>query len=254
MKRELQGRVAIVTGGAQGIGRAICTTLARQGARLVINYRTSEREARRLARDLGKFSEAAALRGDVSDPGDVQRMVSAARREFGRVDILVNNASYSSPASWKASLEDLSLAEWERTLQVDLKGTLLCSKAVAPFMRRQRRGKIVNFTASSALWGDPETLLYAAAKMGIVGLTRAMARSLAPHIQVNAVAPGSVRTRWVEEWRLTRRDLDSILRSTPAGRIGEPEEVAEVVLFLASDRSDFVTGQTWIVDGGVTTI
>lgn len=251
MDGDLRGQVALVTGGSRGIGRAVCAALAGDGARVAVNFRTSEREARDLVRRLGP--RAGAFRADVASPREVEAMVSAVRRKWGRIDILVNAASYSSPRGWKVRLEEMDPAEVERTLQVDLMGTFHCCRAVAPLMRRQRRGKIVNFASAAAIGGDPTTLLYAGAKMGIVGLTRALARELAPRIQVNAVAPGSIRTGWLEGWGLSARDLAGLRAEVPLGRIGEPEEVAEVVRFLAGPRSDFITGQTWIVDGGVVT-
>lgn len=241
-----------MTGGSRGIGRAVSLALAREGARVAVNYRSSEQEARALVRRLRAHGPAKAVRADVSSPREVEAMVEAVRRKFGRIDILVNAASYSSPRGWKVRLEDLDVGEFMRTIEVDLKGTLLCCRAVAPLMRKQRRGKIVNFASAAAIAGDPTTLLYAGAKMGIVGLTRALAREMAPHVRVNAVAPGSIRTGWLEGWRLTARDRKELLGEIPLRRIGEPEEVAEVVRFLASPRSDFITGQTWVVDGGVT--
>ncbi len=252
MVQDLRGRVALVTGGSRGIGRAVCEALVRDGARVAVNYRTSEREARALVRRLGP--RVGAFRADVSSRREAEAMVSAVQRKWGRLDILVNAASYSSPRGWKARLEDLDPGEFMRTLEVDLMGTLLCCRAVAPFMRRRNYGKIVNFASAAAIAGDPTTLLYAGAKMGIVGLTRALARELAPAIRVNAVAPGSIRTGWLEEWKLTARDRAGLLREIPLRRIGSPEEVADVVRFLAGPRSDFVTGQTWVVDGGVTAL
>lgn len=252
MVQDLRERVALVTGGSRGIGRAVCLALARDGALVAVNYRSSEREARALARRLRAHSPADAFRADVSSPRAVAAMVEAVRRRFGRIDILVNAASHSSPRGWKARLEDLDPGEFMRTVEVDLLGTLLCCQAVAPLMRRQKYGKIVNFASAAAIAGDPTTLLYAGAKMGVVGLTRPLARELAPSIRVNAVAPGSIRTGWLKEWKLTARDRAGLLEETPLRRIGEPEEVAEVVRFLAGPRSDFITGQTWVVDGGMT--
>lgn len=251
MAGDLHGKVALVTGGSRGIGRAVCLALARDGARVAVNYRVSGKEARSLVPLLRAHAPAGAFRADVSLPREVEAMVGAVRRRFGRIDILVNVASYSSPRGWKVRLEDMDAREFMRTLEVDLLGTFLCCRAVAPLLRR-RGGKIVNFASAAAIAGDPTTLLYAGAKTGIVGLTRALARELAPRIQVNAVAPGSIRTGWLREWKLGARDRAGLLREIPLRRIGEPGEVAEVVRFLCGPGSDFVTGQTWAVDGGVT--
>jgi 3-oxoacyl-[acyl-carrier protein] reductase len=250
MAGDLRGRVALVTGGYRGIGRAVCLALAREGARVAVNHRASPREARTLVSRLRARAPAGAFRADVSSPRAVEAMVRDVRRRFGRIDILVNAASYSSLRGWKVPLEEMDPGEVRRTLEVDLLGTFLCCRAVAPLMRRQRGGSIVNFASAAAIAGDPTTLLYAGAKMGVVGLTRALARDLAPRVRVNAVAPGSIRTGWLDGWGLTARERKELLGEIPLGRIGEPEEVAEVVRFLAGPRADFITGQTWIVDGG----
>jgi 3-oxoacyl-[acyl-carrier protein] reductase len=251
MTQELEGKVAVVTGGARGIGRAICRALGQAGAAVVVNYFSSEAHARELVKELTGFTKAMALRADVSNPTEVEHLYRATIETFGRVDILVNNASYSSKTSWRVSLDGLSVEEWERTIAVDLKGTLLCCKVFGPAMVRQGGGKIINFSSSAALQGDASTMLYGAAKVGIVGLTTALARLLAPRVRVNAIAPGSVRTDWITDWGLQEGDLQEILTEIPLHRMAEPEEIAQAVLFLASAGGDYITGQTLVVNGGV---
>lgn len=253
MARELAGRVAVVTGGASGIGRAVCLALGRAGAAVMVNYYRSQQAAASLVEELDRYTRAQAIQADVADPSRVRALCEATIAEFGRVDILVNNASYSSRSSWKVPLEEIDVGEWERTIQVDVRGTFLCSKVFGPVMVRQGDGRIINFSSGAALGGDPTTALYGAAKTAIVGLTTALARLLAPAVRVNAVAPGSVRTAWIEDWGVSGEDQAALLEEIPLRRVAEPEEIAEVVLFLASDRSRFVTGQTLIADGGVYT-
>lgn len=251
MLQELEGKVAVVTGGARGIGRAVCRALGRAGAAVVVNYFSSEGRAKELVEELRQFTRAMAVRADVSNLSEVERLYRATIETFGRADILVNNASYSSKKSWRVSLEGLSVEEWEQAIAVDLKGTLLCCKVFGPAMVKQGGGKIINFSSSAALQGDTSTMLYGAAKVGIVGLTTALARLLAPQVRVNAIAPGSVRTDWITGWGLQEADLQEILTEIPLRRMAEPEEIAQAVLFLASSGGDFITGQTLVVDGGV---
>lgn len=249
MSQELAGRVALVTGGAQGIGREICLSLAQRGATVVVNYLTSEEAARTLVQSLAGLSFA--HRADVSDARQVQEMVSLAVSKLGKIDYLINNASFASPKLWKVSLETLDMEEWRNTVEVDLTGTLLCCKAVVPIMRREGYGKIVNFSSSASLQGDPDTLAYNPAKTAVVGLTKTLARMLAPEIRVNAIAPGSIEGGWVENWALTQADVDETLASILVRRFGAPREVAEAVAFLICETGDFITGQVWAIDGGV---
>src|SRR5262249_30258696 len=153
------------------------------------------------------------------------------RAQFGHLDVLVNNASYSSTVGWEVSPENLDWNEWQKTIDVDLKGTMLCSHEAYRLMKPQKSGKIINFSSSAALSGDVPTYLYTAAKAAIVGITRTLARAFAPEVQVNCIAPGSIATDWIEKWKLTTHDLEVIVNGTPLRRIGTPQEVAALVAF-----------------------
>lgn len=245
---KLSGKVAIVTGASRGIGRAIAKRFAEEGAKVVINYNASSKEAETLQREItGSGGVSMTFKGDVSSSGEVKAMVEATVAKFGRVDILVNNAGVIFRKKILESTEE----EWDRTMDVNLKSVYLCSREVAPIMLRQKRGKIVNISSISGL-NAPSSALevpdYTASKAGVIGLTRALALNLAPFVNVNVVCPGAMDTDMLgkmgEEARASR------VAETPLKRFGRPEEVAQAVLFLASDESDFVTGEALVVSGG----
>ena len=228
----MKGKVALVTGGTRGIGAAIAEAFRRAGATVVVNGRSAKGPG--------------AVRGDVSR--DAERIVAAVVARHGRLDVLVNNAGVSDPKAWAAGLDAVTPAMWERVLRTDLWGTFACSRAAARAMRKG--GKIVNVASIPALVGDRDGLVYSVAKAGVLGLTKSLAVSLAPRVQVNAMAFGSIETGWVE-W-LSPRERLACERAIPLGRFGRPEEAAELALFLA--RSDWVTGQTYVLDGGETRV
>jgi 3-oxoacyl-[acyl-carrier protein] reductase len=249
---RFRGRTAIVTGASRGIGRAIAFALASEGAAVVVNYARNADAAREIVHAIADAGgRAVACRADVSRPDAGRRLVDCALRRFGRLDVLVNNAGHSARRSWQLDLESLDERDWDRVMAVDVKGAMLCSKAAAPAMRKAGGGSIVNLSSSAALQGDETLLLYSAAKAGLAGWTRSLACALAPAIRVNAVAPGSIATDWIRDWKLSRKDLNAIRRSTPLRRIGTPEDIAHAVLYLASDDARYVTGQVLVVDGGV---
>jgi NAD(P)-dependent dehydrogenase (short-subunit alcohol dehydrogenase family) len=240
--RPLQNQVALVTGAGRRIGRAIALTLAGAGANVIVNYNRSGAGARSTARELEEQGvQALAVQADVSQPEQVRAMFRVAGRWFGRLDILVNNAGIFFPGSW----EKLSERDWDRILGTNLKGTFFCAQAAARIMRRQKRGRIINISSLGGLQAWPEYMHYCASKAGVISLTRSLAKALAPDIQVNSVAPGTIM------FPGERRDaqLEGIIRSTPLKKAGRPEDIAEMVLFLAM-RSDFITGQVFVVDGG----
>ncbi len=246
---NLKGKVAIVTGSSRGIGRFTAMELAHAGADIVINYRASQEEAERVAEEVrAAGSKALVVKADVSIREEVEIMVNRTLQEFGAVHILVNNAGYASGKLWSTRFEDITDELWRGPIETDLKGTFLCSQAVATIMKQQKEGKIVNVASTPAIAGDPYGLVYAVAKAGILGMTKALAWSLAPHIQVNAVALGSILTGWVD-W-LSDEEIRAFVNETALKRFGKPEEVARVIAFLASRGSDYMTGQTLIVDGG----
>lgn len=245
---KLRGKVAIVTGASRGIGRAISKKFAEEGAKVVINYNSSEKEAEELQREITQSGgESITFKGDVSNSKDVGRMVDATMAKFGRVDILVNNAGIIFRKKILESVEE----EWDRTIDVNLKSVYLCSKAVAPIMIRQKKGKIVNISSISGLYGPPTALEipdYAASKAGVVGLTKALAVNLSPVINVNVVCPGATETDMLGG--MSAEGRTARLAETPLKRFGRPDEIASAVLFLSSDDSDFVTGETLVVSGG----
>jgi glucose 1-dehydrogenase len=247
---ELDGKVAIVTGAAQGIGAAIATCFAQEGASVVIDYVGSADEADALVRQLsGEGHRAIAVQADVSKRDAVTAMVERTVREFGCIDVLVNNAGITAGADFL----EMTDAEWDLVLNVDLKGTFLCSQACARAMKDQGGGgAIVNISSVHEDVPFPGFAQYCAAKGGMRMLMRALSLELAPYkIRVNNIAPGAIGTP-----RNIARLVDPvkqqlITRVIPAARVGTPEEVAQVALFLASDRASYVTGSTYYVDGGL---
>lgn len=245
---RLKGKVAVITGSAKGIGRATALEFAKEGASVVVNYAKSETAAEETAKEIG--SRSIVVKADVSKKEDVETLMKVTVKKFGRLDILVNNAGHSSDKAWLAELNDIDDALWYSALDIDLKGTFLCSRAASKIMLKQGSGKIVNVASIPALVGDERGLVYTVAKAGILGLTKALARMFAPKIQVNAMVLGSIKTGWID-W-LDKKELTEIMSAIPLKRLGKPEDVAKLAAFLASNDSDFITGQTIIIDGGET--
>jgi len=244
---RLKGKIAVVTGAGRGIGRATARLFAQEGAKVVINYSRSEKEATSLAEEIRKNGgEALLVKGDVSKADEVKKMVEKTIEKFGRIDILVNNAGILVPATFLDSTEEM----WDKTMSINLKGTYLCCKEVAPIMLKQKRGKIVNMASvcglaqRTALGNTP----YVSSKAGVIGLTRSLAVNLGPNINVNAISPGVIETDMVTffspEWK------NKIVEETLMKRTGKPEEIANAALFLASEESDFITGEVLTVGGG----
>jgi|SRR5579871_694945 len=250
---RLDDRVIIVTGGAQGIGRAYCERLAEEGASLVVADIDGDRAEATAAHLRTLESEAIAVRTDVADPAACEHMARATLERFGRIDGLVNNAAmYQRPAVSRAPFEEIPLEEWDQVMAVNLRGTFLCSRAVVPHMKERRSGKIVNVSSGTVFSGTPWFAHYVTTKAGVIGLTRVLARELGEyHINVNAVAPGLTLSLedGIDEahmqYQQTRAD------SRALGRIETPQDLVGVVAFLCSSDSDFMTGQTIVVDGGL---
>ena len=245
--KELEGKVAIVTGASRGIGRAIAERFAAEGAKVVVNYVSNEAEAGKVVDGIKQGgAEAIAVRGDVSKSADVKHLVGSAVKEFGHVDILVNNAGVmvTKPAL-EASEED-----WDRTIDVNLKGAYLCSKEVAPLMMKQQGGRIINMSSNSGLY-HPSAMRfteYVVSKAGMNGLTKALALAWGPHITVNAICPGWIKTDMIAD---TDPEVETrILGETALGRWGTPDEIAGAAVFLASRDANFITGELLIVAGG----
>jgi len=240
--RALKNQVALVTGAGRRIGRAIALTLARAGADVVVNFNQSQACAKTTAREIAALGgRVLAIRADVSFPQQVQAMFRTVEKKFGRLDILVNNAGIFFPARW----DRLAEKDWDRILGTNLKGAFFCAQAAARIMQRQKSGRIINISSLGGLQAWPEYIHYCASKAGVISLTRSLAKALAPHIQVNSVAPGTILFPGEKRDASLRR----IIRSTPLQKAGRPKDIAEMVLFLAT-QGDFITGQVFVVDGG----
>jgi len=244
----LTGKIALVTGGGTGIGRAIALALAAQGAAVAVVYRTSEAAAEDVVSQIiAGGGRAAALQGNVTQSEQVDSLVGRVLAEWGALDILVNNAGLTRDCL----LLRMSEADWDTVLDTNLKGAFLMTRAALKPMLKQKRGKIVNITSVIGLIASPGQANYAAAKAGLIGFTRTVAKEVASrHIQVNAIAPGFVETAMTEAMSAERKD--DLRRQIPAGRFGRAEEIAGLVTFLSGPASDYITGQTLVVDGGLT--
>jgi len=248
MRMQLNGRTAIVTGAAQGIGAAVAAAFTESGARVCVVDLTLERAETLAARLRAAGAEAIGMGCDVSRRDQVDAMVAATHRHFGRIDILINNAGVTRPAM----LHKMTEAQWDEVMAVHLKGSFNCLQAVVPGMMERRYGRIVNVTSTAGLLGTIGQINYSAAKAGIIGLTMSAAKELAKYsIVVNAIAPGAA-TPMTETIRTDARFKEKYLERIPLGRWAEPEEIAPVFVFLASDAASYVTGQVLAADGGLT--
>ena len=243
---SLEGKTALVTGAATGIGRAIAVALAAAGARIAVNHLGRAAEARQVVKEMAAAGASAIeVEADVTKAGKVERMIAKVRDALGPIDILVNNAGVILEKPFLESTEE----DWDFVLDTDLKGVYLCSRAVLPAMVEQGSGVVINIASELGFLGRERYALYCAAKAGVIGMTRAMAREFAPAIRVNAIAPGPINTPMLSIDNMSAEMLERE-RAVPAGRVGEPSEIAGTALFLASDLASFYYGQVLSPNGG----
>lgn len=244
---HLDGKVTIVTGASRGIGRSIAIELAKLGAKVVINYAGNQlaaEEVKNLIVSAG--GQAIVIKADVSDIEAVDAMVKETIDIFGKIDILVNNAGITRDNLLMRMKEE----DWDAVMNINLKGVFVCSKAISRIMMKQRAGRIINMTSVVGLMGNAGQANYAAAKAGVIGFTKSMAKELASRgITVNAIAPGFISTDMTAV--LSEQVKNDLAEKIPVGRLGSPEDVAAAVAFLASDSANYITGQTLNVDGGM---
>jgi 3-oxoacyl-[acyl-carrier protein] reductase len=247
MQLNLKGKVAIVTGGSRGIGRAIATTLAAAGATVVVNYKGNQSAADEVVRAIeAAEGQSLAIQADISKPDQVERLFKTTLDRYGKIDILVNNAGITRDTLLLRMKEE----DFDAVLDTNLRGVYLCTKAALRPMTKARGGRIVNITSVVGLMGNAGQSNYAAAKAGIIGFTKSTAREMASrNITINAVAPGYVETELTGV--LSDQIRTAILENIPLGRLGTPQDIANVVCFLASDQAAYITGQTLTVDGGM---
>lgn len=245
--RKLEGKVAVVTGASRGIGRAIALKLAEEGAKVIVNYSGSQAKAEEVVAMIQENGgEAIAVQASVSQTEEVTALMDAAVKTYGSLDILVNNAGITRDNLIMRMKED----EWDDVLNTNLKGVFLCTKAVTRQMMKQRAGRIINISSIVGVAGNAGQANYVAAKAGVIGLTKTTAKELASrNILVNAIAPGFIETEMTEQ--LPEDIKQGMLTQIPLAKLGQPEDIAKAVAFLASEDANYMTGQTLHIDGGM---
>ena len=243
----LAGKTAVITGASRGIGRAIAIKLASLGANIVLNYRSNIKSVQEVIDVIEAIgSKAVAVQGDVSSFSDSEKIVKAAVENFGAIDILVNNAGITKDGLLMRMKEE----DFDKVIDVNLKGTFNCIRHASSFMVKQRSGKIINMSSVVGVAGNAGQINYSASKAGVIGITKSAARELASRgITVNAVAPGFIQTDMTDV--LSEKVKDELIQGIPLKRFGMPEDIAELVAFLASDSGSYITGQVINVDGGM---
>jgi 3-oxoacyl-[acyl-carrier protein] reductase len=248
-KMRLKDKVTIITGAGQGIGAAYAYRLAEEGAKVAI-AEMNEEKAQKVANDINvKGYEAFAIKTDVSKEESTIDLARRVREKYGSIDVLINNAAVFSTIRLK-QIEDISIEEWDQLMGVNLRGVFLCSKAVIPHMKAQMRGKIINISSATVFMGKPYYIHYVTSKAGVIGFSRALARELGDwNITVNCITPGYTKTEIPRETTTSEQEK-AIISHQCIKRVGVPKDLLGIVVFLASDESDFMSGQTVNVDGG----
>ncbi|MDO4925389.1 MAG: 3-oxoacyl-[acyl-carrier-protein] reductase [Turicibacter sp.] len=243
----LQGKCAVITGASRGIGREIALQFAKEGANIVLNYRSSEEEALELKKELDKLgSNILIIKADISNFDEAENLIKEAKNTFGKVDILVNNAGITKDTLLIRMKEE----DFDKVIEVNLKGAFNCLRAVSPIMIRQKEGKIINMSSVVGVVGNAGQVNYSASKAGVIGMTKSLAREIgSKNINVNAIAPGFIDTDMTKV--LSEDQKKNIISSVPLKRLGQVEDIANLAVFLASDKSNYITGQVIHVDGGM---
>ena len=243
----LENQVVLVTGGSRGIGKSVALACAREGARVIINYAGNVKAAEETVKEISDLGQKClAVQADVSKLADVERLIEEATAEFGKIDVLVNNAGITRDGLLMRMKEE----DWDAVIETNLKGVFLCTKAVIRGMMKQRTGRIINMTSVVGVMGNAGQANYAAAKAGVIGFTKSTAKELASRgITVNAIAPGFIHSDMTAI--LPESVKEEMVKAIPIGRMGEADEVADTVLFLASNSARYITGQVIHVDGGM---
>jgi 3-oxoacyl-[acyl-carrier protein] reductase len=246
---RLESKVAVVTGGGRGIGRAICLAYAKEGADVVVNYASKDLPAQEVVEMIKKIGrKAVAVKGNVAIKTDAEKIIQTAIDNFGKIDILVNNAGVSKPNMLYKMTEE----QWNEVVDIHLKGPFLCIQAASKYMMEKKYGKIINVTSAAGVGGTKGQINYSSAKGGIIALTKSAARELASYgVTVNVISPGYVSTDMTEKIRTDPKLKEIYAGRILLGRFAEPEEVAPTFVFLASDESNYITGQLFCVDGGL---
>lgn len=241
---KLKDKVVLITGSSKGIGKATALLFAREGAKVIINYSKSEKEANEVLKEIGKISDSIVFKCDVSNESEVKKMFEKIIKKFGKLDILVNNAGvYIDGDEWNGSAEI-----WVETLKQNLISAMNTSKYASEIFQKQKSGVIVNIASRYSVSGKYDSLAYSASKAGIVNITQAYSKLLSPFGRANAISPGATKSGY---WlRAPKEEVETNIASSPLKRLIEPEEIAKIALFLASDDSKAITGQNFLADGG----
>lgn len=241
----MEKRIALVTGASRGIGKSIAIDLAKNNYIVLINYYSNDEEAKEVLDDVNSYSEGYLFKADVSNIREVNNMYEKIKEKYNKLDVLINNAgAIIRPGGWK----EISEEDWQRTIDINLKGVFNCIKTFAGLLEESKNGRIINLTSTVGISAVTPVIAYGAAKAGVINLTNAFAKELAPNITVNAIAPGNIDT---DMTRGAGKELvDWVIDNTPMKRLGVPEEVAYLVSFLASEKASFITGQIIEVAGG----